>query len=51
MNKCINCNLCNIILPNDELGIERMKRHSYFHKMAQIQKRNTTCGNPKYVIK
>jgi len=38
-------------LPNDELGMKRMERHSYFHQMARIQKRNTACGNPKYVIK
>jgi hypothetical protein len=37
-------------IVNDNLCLERMKRHADFHKFALIQKRNTTHGIPKYLI-
>jgi len=48
--KQICCNLCNIQFPCDELSSKRMKRHSDFHNLALIQKRNTVQGIPKYSI-
>ena len=47
----IICSLCTLELLNDADASQRMKRHSYFHKMAGIQKRNTTQGIPKYYFK
>lgn len=47
-SKEIHCDLCNIILPNDELAKIRMQRHSHFHQTARIQKRNWTQGTPKF---
>ena len=46
--KEIECNLCGMILPHDELIKIRMDRHSIFHNTALIQKRNCVRGNPKY---
>jgi hypothetical protein len=46
----ICCNLCNMQFPCDESSSNRMKRHTDFHQFAQIQKRNTTHGIPKYSI-
>jgi len=37
-------------IVNDDLCLERMNRHTDFHKLALIQKRNTTHGIPKYLI-
>ena len=37
-------------IVNDNLCLERMKRHTDFHKLALIQKRNTTHGIPEYLI-
>ena len=50
LSKKILCNLCNMEIVNDNLCLERMKRHTDFHKLALIQKRNTTHGIPKYLI-
>ena len=50
LDKKILCNLCNTEIVNDDLCLERMKRHTDFHKLALIQKRNTTHGIPKYLI-
>jgi hypothetical protein len=47
----ICCNLCGIQFPYDKSISNRMKRHTDFHKLALIQKRNTTPGTPKYSIK
>ena len=47
----ILCSLCTLELLNDAHASQRMKRHSYFHKIAWIQKRNTTQGIPKYSFK
>ena len=47
----ILCSLCSIELLNDALVFQRIKRHTYFHQTARIQKRNTTCGTPKYSFK
>jgi hypothetical protein len=47
----ILCSLCTIELLNDAHASQRMKRHTYFHKMAWIQNRNTACGTPKYFFK
>lgn len=35
---------------DDDLCLERMKRHTDFHKLALKQKRNTTYEIPKYLI-
>jgi ribosomal protein L39E len=32
------------------MSSKRMKRHTDFHRLAKIQKRNTTYGIPKYVL-
>tara|TARA_B110000438_G_scaffold30085_1_gene29251 strand:- start:156 stop:299 length:144 start_codon:yes stop_codon:yes gene_type:complete len=37
-------------IVNDNLWLERMKRHTDFHKLALIQKRNTTHGTPEYLM-
>ena len=47
----IHCNLCSMILPNDEYANQRMKRHSIWHSKAWIKHRNTTQGHPKYYFK
>ena len=46
----IYCNLCGIQFPYDDYSLNRMKRHTDFHKFALIQKRNTTHGIPEYLI-
>jgi len=47
----ILCSLCTLELLNDAHASQRMERHTYFHKMSWIQKRNTTQGIPKYSFK
>ena len=47
----IHCNLCTLILPHDKYANQRMKRHTIWHSKAQVQKRNTTHGTPKYSFK
>jgi hypothetical protein len=47
----IHCNLCSMVLPNDEYANQRMKRHSIWHSKAWIKHRNTTQGHPKYYFK
>ena len=44
------CDLCQMLFdPTDPLYEHRTLRHSQFHKLAWIQKRNTTQGDPTYV--
>ena len=49
--KEIQCNLCGMILPHDELIKIRTNRHSIFHSTALIQKRNCIRGNPNYLFR
>ena len=42
----IYCNLCSMILPQDELIENRLNRHTVWHEKAHVQKRNTTQGTP-----
>ncbi len=44
----IYCNLCSMILPQDELIENRLNRHTVWHEKAHVQKRNTTQGTPIY---
>jgi hypothetical protein len=51
MGMSSHCSVCGIILPFDKLAYERMKRHTEFHVMALIQKRNTSHEKPSYIIR
>jgi hypothetical protein len=44
----IYCNLCSMILPQDELIENRLNRHTVWHEKAHVQKRHTTQGTPIY---
>lgn len=46
----IKCSLCDMEFDStDNLFILRCIRHTEFHTNAQVQKRNTTNGVPKFI--
>lgn len=46
----VECNLCGMLFnKSDPDYMKRIARHNIFHNKAQIQKRNTTQGDPKYI--
>lgn len=47
MNQKVECDLCGMVLPDEEI---RIIRHTEFHTKAWIQHRNTTQGIPKWKI-